>query len=220
MLRVAVLASGRGTNFQALHDACTTGYADAEIVCVATNRPQAGVLERAAAAGVDGVVVASKGIASREAYDNELLDALEPFKADLVCGSGFMRIFSPVFIGAYRDNLLNVHPSLLPAFPGTHVIEEAWNWGAKVTGVTVHLMTEDLDSGPVVYQRALDVDASSTVEDLERRIHLLEYALYPKALKLFAEGSFRIDGRRVVIERDVEDPPWAGELPPGLAGDS
>jgi phosphoribosylglycinamide formyltransferase-1 len=217
MLRVAVLASGKGTNFQALHDACTTGYADAEIVCVATNRPQAGVLERAAAAGIETVVVASKGIHRRQDYDNQLLDALEGFKADLVCGSGFMRIFSSVFIGAYRDNILNVHPSLLPAFPGIDVIEEAWNWGAKVTGVTVHVMTEKVDGGPVVYQRAVEVSESPTLEDLERRIHLLEYTLYPKALKLFAEGSFHIDGRRFVIECDVDDPPWAGSLPPGLA---
>lgn len=216
MLRVAVLASGRGTNFQALHDACTTGYADAQIVCVATNRPKAGVLDRARDAEIETVVVPSKGVPAREVYDARLLDALEGFKADLVCGSGFMRIFSPVFIDAYRDNILNVHPSLLPAFPGTNVIEEAWNWGAKVTGATVHVMNEELDAGPIVYQRALDVSASPTLEDLERRIHLLEYTLYPKALKLFAEGRFHIEGRKFVIERDVEDPPWAGDLPPGL----
>jgi phosphoribosylglycinamide formyltransferase-1 len=216
MLRVAVLASGKGTNFQALHDACTSGYADAQIVCVATNRPKAGVLTRAEAVEVDNVVVPSKGVPTREVYDARLLDALEGFKADLVCGSGFMRIFSSVFIDAYRDNILNVHPSLLPAFPGTNVIEEAWNWGAKTTGVTVHVMTEDLDAGPIVYQRPLDVSPSPNLADLERRIHLLEYTLYPKALKLFAEGRFHIEGRRFVIERDVEDPPWAGALPPGL----
>lgn len=218
MLRVGVLASGSGTNLQALLDACTTGYADAEVVCVLTNKADAGALRRAEAARIDGVFVDPKGAGSREGYDSLLIEQLEDRKVELVCGAGFLRILSPLFISAFPGRALNIHPSLLPSFPGLHAIEQAWNAGVKVTGVTVHVMSEDLDAGPIVFQRAVDVTATDTLESLERKVHLTEYTLYPKALRLFAEGDVRVEGGRVTAPHEVPDPPWAGGLPPGLRG--
>lgn len=218
MLRVGVLASGEGTNFQTLHDACVTGYAAAEIVCVLSNRREAGVLRRAAHAGIEGIFVDPADAPDRESYDRLLLANLKRFGVDLVCCAGYMRILSPVFCEAYRHQALNVHPSLLPAFSGLRPIEQAWEWGARVTGATVHVMTAELDAGPIVFQRAVDVRPDDTLESLERRIHLAEYVVYPKALRFWAESeSIRLSGRRVIVDAEPPDPPWAGGLPPSLA---
>jgi phosphoribosylglycinamide formyltransferase-1 len=214
-LRVAVLASGRGTNFQALHDACATGYAPAEIVCVITNRKDAQVVDRARAAGVEVVVVRHKD-RDPEEVDAVILKAFDARRVDLACYAGYMRIRGPAFAKAMDGRVLNVHPSLLPAFPGAHPIRDAWDWGVKMSGVTVHFGTEDLDMGPIVLQRAVEIAPDDTIESFEHKIHLIEYTLYPKALKLFAEGALRLDGRRIVVTEDVDDPPWAGGLPPGL----
>lgn len=219
MLRVGILASGEGTNFQALHDACATGYAHARIVVALTNRPDAGVLRRADRAGVDAAYVDPQEASSREGYDEMLLAHLRKHDVELVCGAGFLRILSPVFVDAYANRILNVHPSLLPAFPGLDANERAWDWGVKVTGVTVHLIDAELDHGPILYQRAVDVLPTDDLASLTARLHAVEYALYPKALRYWAEcGGVRLDGRRVVIEREVPDPPWAGGPPPGLEG--
>lgn len=215
MLRVAVLASGNGTNFQALHDACTTGYADAEIVCVLTNKRDAPVLERAARAGVEGVFVDHKGL-TREARDEVLLQHYDERGVDFACHTGYMRILGRPYSKAMEGRALNVHPSLLPAFAGAHPMEDAWEWGVKTSGVTIHFHTEELDAGPIVLQRSVDVDRDDTFESFERNMHLVEYAIYPKALKLFADGALRTEGRRVLLDHDVEDPPWSGSLPPGL----
>jgi len=216
VLRVGVLASGDGTNFQALHDACVTGYADAEIVCVLTNKRSAGVLRRAAHAGVEGVFVDPKDTEGRDAYDRMLLANLKMFGVDLVCGAGFMRILGPGFVAAYHNRILNVHPSLLPAFPGLDAIEQAWNHGVKVTGATVHIIDAELDGGPIVFQRAVEVRPDDTIETLTERVHLAEYAIYPKALRFWGSlDRIKISGR-TVITGDVPDPPWAGELPPAL----
>jgi phosphoribosylglycinamide formyltransferase-1 len=216
VLRVAVLASGNGTNFQALQDACATGYAPAEIACVLTNKRAAGVMERAARAGVEGVVVPHKGL-DREKCDELILRELEARSVDLVCHAGYMRIRGRTYCKALEGRVFNIHPSLLPAFPGgTHAIQDAWEWGVKTSGATVHFATEELDMGPIIVQRAVDVAPDDSYESFEHKIHLAEYVVYPKAVKLFAEGRMRVEGRRVVIEGDVSDPPWAGELPPGL----
>jgi phosphoribosylglycinamide formyltransferase-1 len=216
-LRVAVLASGRGTNFQALHDACATGYAPAEIVCVITNKKGAPVVERARAAGVETVVVRHKD-RDPEEVDAVILKAFEARGVQLACYAGYMRIRGPAFAKAMDGRVLNVHPSLLPAFPGAHPIQDAWDWGVKLSGVTVHFGTEELDMGPIVLQRPVEIKANDTLATFEAKIHLAEYTLYPKAVKLFAEGALRLEGRRVIITKDVADPPWAGDLPPGLKG--
>jgi phosphoribosylglycinamide formyltransferase 1 len=215
MLRVAVLASGNGTNFQALHDACATGYAPAEIVCVITNKKDAGVVGRANGAGVEAVVVRHKD-RDVEEVDEVMLRALETRRVDLVCYAGYMRIRGRTFCKTLEGRIMNIHPSLLPAFPGAHPIQDAWDWGVTVSGATVHYASEELDMGPIILQRAVEIASDDTIESFEQKIHIAEYAIYPKAVKLHAEGLLRIEGRRVVIERDVEDPPWVGELPPGL----
>ncbi len=215
MLRVAVLASGDGTNFQALQDACTTGYAPAEIACVLTNKRDAGVVERANRAGVEVVVVRHKD-RDPEEVDAVILKAFEKRGVEAALNAGYMRIRGPAYCKAMDGRALNVHPSLLPAFPGAHPIRDAWEWGVRISGVTVHFANEDLDMGPIILQRAVEISAEDSLASFEDKIHRMEYRLYPKALKLYAEGLLRIEDRCVVIERVVDDPPWAGDLPPGL----
>lgn len=216
MLRIAVLASGRGTNFQALHDACTSGYIDGTIACVLTNKRKAGVVERAEQASVEVLVLPHKGRDTLE-VDEDIVRAFEQRNIGLVCNAGYSRIRGAVYCKAFDGRAMNIHPSLLPAFPGgMHAITDAWEWGVKTSGVTVHFATEDLDAGPIIVQRAVDVAVDDTLETFERKIHLAEYAIYPKAVRLFAEERLRIEGRRVVVDGDVPEVPWAGSLPPGL----
>lgn len=217
MLRVAVLASGKGTNFQALHDACATGYVDAEIACVLTNTRRAGVVERAERAGVEVVVLPHKGLET-EVVDEAIVREFEARGVELACNAGYMRIRGRTYCKAMDGRALNIHPALLPAFPGAHPIQDAWEWGVRTSGVTVHFATEDLDMGPIVLQKAVDISDDDTLETFEHKIHLAEYTIYPKAVRLFAEGRLRVEGRRVHIDGEVPDPPWAGELPPGLRG--
>jgi phosphoribosylglycinamide formyltransferase-1 len=215
MLRVAVLASGNGTNFQALCDACVTGYAPAEVACLVTNAKDARVVGRANAAGVEVVAVRHRD-RSTEEVDEVILRALETRGVDAAFNAGYMRIRGAAYCKAMDGRAFNVHPSLLPAFTGAHPIQDAWDWGVKVSGVTVHYATEDLDMGPIVMQRAVAIAPDDTLESFEAKIHLTEYAVYPKVLKMHAEGLLRMEGRKVIVKGDVEDPPWAGELPPGL----
>lgn len=214
-----MLASGEGTNFEALYDACATGYADAEIAVVLCNRRGAKVLERADRAGVEGVFIDPKQAASREEYDRVLQTHLEMYGVDLVCGAGFMRILSAPFVESYRDRILNVHPSLLPAFPGLDAIEQAWEWGVKVTGATVHIIDTELDHGPILFQHAVEVRPDDTLATLTERVHLAEYTIYPKALRFWgSQGGVQISGRRVIVDEEVPDPPWSPGLPPALQG--
>lgn len=214
-LRIAVLASGNGTNFQALHDACASGYIDGEVACVLTNKRSAPVMERAARAGVEGVVVPHKGL-DREVVDELIVKELDARGVDVACNAGYMRIRGRTYCKALEGRAFNIHPSLLPAFPGAHPIADAFEWGVKLSGVTVHFATEELDMGPIIIQRAVPIAPDDTLESFERKMHLVEYAIYPKALRLYAEGHLRIEGRRVVIEGDVDEVPWNGDLPPGL----
>jgi phosphoribosylglycinamide formyltransferase 1 len=214
VLRVGVLASGSGTNFQALQDACASGYAPAEIAVVVTNKADAGVLGRAARAGVEAAFVDPRAACSREEYDRQVRAWLDKHEVGLICGAGYLRLLSTPFVEAYAGRILNVHPSLLPAFPGLHAIDQAWSYGVKTTGVTVHFIEAALDSGPVIYQRAVPVPA--TLDELETAVHLVEYELYPMALKAFAERRIALDGRHVTIDGTVPPPPWAGRRPPGL----
>jgi phosphoribosylglycinamide formyltransferase-1 len=193
---LGVLISGRGSNLQAIIDAVAAGRLDARIAAVISNRPEAQGLERANAAGLETLCMSHKGHASRDDYDRALAAALRERGVNLVCLAGFMRLLGPSFLDAFPNAVLNVHPSLLPAFPGLDAQHQAWAHGAKVSGVTVHLVDRDLDAGPIVLQAAVPVLEHDTPESLAARILVEEHRVYPEAIRLVLEGRWKIEGRR------------------------
>jgi phosphoribosylglycinamide formyltransferase-1 len=205
-LAVGVLASGRGSNLQALLDACAAPGFPARVVVVISDREQAAALERARAAGVEALWVDPKDFADRESFDAALVRELEARKVALVCHAGFMRILSPAYVRAFAGRALNVHPSLLPAFPGLHAQRQALAHGTKVAGATVHFVDEGVDTGPIVLQASVPVEPGDTEETLSARILAEEHRLYPAALRLFAEGRLEVVGRRVIIKEASKEP--------------
>lgn len=197
MTKLAVLCSGRGTDLQSIIDAIKCGELDAEISIVLTDKPQVMALERAEKAGIKNLCVDRKKFASRADFETELLKNLEG--VDLVVLAGFMRILSPEFVRHYEGRLMNIHPSLLPAFPGAHAHRDALNYGVKISGCTVHFVDEGTDSGPIILQAAVEVHEDDTEETLSARILEQEHIIYPKAIKLFVEGKLKIVGRQVII---------------------
>ena len=180
--RLGVLISGRGSNLQAIIEAIGDGRLDAVIAVVISNRADAAGLERAATAGIDTVVIDHRLFAAREDFDRALVAELRSRGVDLVCLAGFMRRLSPVFIGAFPDRVLNIHPSLLPAFPGLHPQQQALDRGASVSGATVHFVNNELDAGPIVLQREVPVLPGDTADTLAARILEVEHSLYPDAI--------------------------------------
>jgi phosphoribosylglycinamide formyltransferase-1 len=197
--RIGVLISGRGSNLQALIDAQRAGQLGGEIAVVISNVEAAAGLERARKVGVPAVFRDHRG-KRREDYDQELLAILAEHAVDLVCLAGYMRLLSPRFIQAFAGRILNVHPSLLPAFPGLDAQRQALEHGAKVSGATVHLVDEGLDSGPIVVQEAVAVQDLDDAEALARRILEAEHRIYPRAVRILLSGRLRIEGRRVIVE--------------------
>ena len=197
MTKLAVLCSGRGTDLQSIIDAIQRGELNAEISIVLTDKPNVMALERAEKAGIKNLCVDRKKFASRADFESELLKNLEG--VDLVVLAGFMRILSPDFVRRYEGRLMNIHPSLLPAFPGAHAHRDALNYGVKVSGCTVHFVDEGTDSGPIILQAAVEVHEDDTEETLSARILEQEHIIYPKAIKLFVEGRLKIVGRQVII---------------------
>jgi phosphoribosylglycinamide formyltransferase 1 len=196
--RIGVLLSGRGSNFEALADSVAAGrIPDAQIAVVISNREGAPGLERATARGIPSRVIPSKGI-EREAYDRLVVAALEEARADLVCLAGFMRLLSPYFIAAFPRRILNIHPSLLPAFPGLEAQRQALEYGVQCTGCTVHFVDENLDAGAIVAQAVVPVEPGDTAETLAARILKEEHRIYTEAVRLVLSGQFRIEGRRVL----------------------
>ena len=195
---LGVLISGRGTNLQSIIDAVAAGRLEASVAVVVSNRADAAGLERASRAGIETLVLDHHG-RSREAYDAQLIEALRARSIDLVCLAGFMRILSPGFIQAFANRILNIHPSLLPAFPGVNPPYQAWEHGAKISGATVHLVDESLDGGPIVRQEALELRPADTPESLAARILEIEHRIYPAAIGDVLKGGWRIEGRRFVI---------------------
>jgi phosphoribosylglycinamide formyltransferase-1 len=196
--RIGVLLSGRGSNFAALADSIAAGrIRDAEIALVLSNREGAPGLAHAAARGLPSRVIPSKGI-EREAYDRMAVAALDDARVDLVCLAGFMRLLSPYFISAFRGRILNIHPSLLPAFPGLESQRQALEYGVKFSGCTVHFVDEDLDAGPIIGQAVVPIEAGDTPETLSARILAEEHRIYTEAVQLVLSGKFRIEGRRVL----------------------
>jgi len=199
-LRVGVLVSGRGSNLQALLDASARRDYPAEVVVVISDRERAAALERARAARVEALYVNPKDFADREAFDLELVRELTARRVGLVCTAGFMRILSPAFTRAFAGRAMNIHPSLLPAFPGLHVQRQALDYGVKVAGATVHFLDEGaVDTGPIILQASVPVLPDDTEDTLAARILIEEHRLYPEAVRLFAEGRLSIAGRRVTV---------------------
>ncbi len=199
MKKLGILLSGRGSNFEAIATAVRSGAIPAEIALVVSNRPSAIGLESARALGLNAVCLPSNGMA-RESYDQLLADELRRHHVDLVCLAGFMRVLSPVFIRAFEGRILNIHPSLLPAFPGLDAQSQALTHGVRVSGCTVHFVDQGLDSGPIVSQTAVPVEDGDTVETLSQRILAAEHQAYPQAIAFVLAGRYRIEGRRVVAE--------------------
>jgi len=198
-LALGVLLSGSGTNLQALIDAIAAGRLHARIAVVISNVPGAPGLERARAHGLTAVVVGHREAPSREAYDARLVEVLRAHGVALVVLAGFMRLVSPVLLNAYPARVLNIHPALLPAFPGLHAERQALEHGARLTGVTVHFVDEETDHGPILAQAAIAILADDSEATLHARIQDQEHRLYPFAIQLIAEGRVRVEGRRVVI---------------------
>ena len=202
-LRVGVLVSGRGSNLQALLDACARPGYPAEVVVVISDRERAVALDRARVAGVEALVVNPKDFADREAFDLALVRELTARRVGLVCTAGFMRILSSAFTRAFAGRAMNIHPSLLPAFPGLHAQRQALDHGAKVAGATVHFLDEGaVDTGPIILQASVPVQPDDTEDTLSARILAEEHRLYPEAVRLFAEGRLSIAGRRVLVRGD------------------
>jgi phosphoribosylglycinamide formyltransferase-1 len=196
--RLGVLISGRGSNLQAIIDAVACGSLDATIAAVISNRPEAPGLTRARQAGIDAVFLNAKEYESRDAYDAAIAGALRERHVDVVCLAGFMRLVGPALLSAFPDRILNIHPSLLPAFPGLDAQRQAFDHGVRVTGATVHLVTLELDSGPIIAQAAVPVLDDDTPETLAARVLVEEHRLYPEAIQIVLDGGWRIEGRRFV----------------------
>src|SRR5437660_9112603 len=198
MKRIGVLVSGRGSNFEALADSVVAGrIPEAEIVLVLSNRDGAPGIDRARARGLATRVIPSKGL-EREAYDRQVVAALHEAKVDLVCLAGYMRLLSPYFVSAFPQRILNIHPSLLPSFPGLEAQKQALDYGVKFAGCTVHFVDENLDAGPIILQSAVPVEDGDTEEMLSARILKEEHEIYSEAVKIVLEGKYKILGRRVV----------------------
>jgi phosphoribosylglycinamide formyltransferase 1 len=202
-LRVGVLVSGRGSNLQALLDASARANYPAEVSVVISDRERAAALDRARAAGVETLFVNPKDFGDREAFDLALVRELTARRVGLVCTAGFMRILSSAFTRAFAGRAMNIHPSLLPAFPGLHAQRQALDHGAKVAGATVHFLDEGaVDTGPIILQSSVPVHADDTEDTLSARILTEEHRLYPEAVRLFAEGRLSVAGRRVLVKGD------------------
>ena len=217
MIRLGVLASGGGTNLQAILDACAARRISAEVAVVVSNVPSAGALERARQAGVATEVIPSKGITDREAYDLRLVETLRAHRVDLVCLAGYMRLVTPAFLRAFGPTpetrgcprVVNVHPGLLPSFPGLHAQRQCVEYGARFGGCTVHFVDEGTDTGPVIAQAVVPVEPGDTEETLALRILAQEHRLYPQAIQWFAEGRLSVQGRRVAVAGARTPPPGA-----------
>jgi phosphoribosylglycinamide formyltransferase-1 len=197
--RIGVLLSGRGSNFEALAESVAVGrIPNAEMALVVSHREDAPGIERARERGIEARVIPSRGL-EREAYDKLVAAALEEKNVDLVCLAGYMRLLSPYFVAAFPHRILNIHPSLLPAFPGLEAQRQALEHGAKFSGCTVHFVDENLDAGPIVLQACVPIEDRDTVGTLSERILREEHRIYSEAVRLVLEGRFRIENRRVLI---------------------
>jgi phosphoribosylglycinamide formyltransferase-1 len=205
--RLGILISGRGSNLQAIIDAIAESRLDATIALVISNRSDAPGLDRAAAAGIETLVIEHRAFKSRAEFDLAIVAALRQRGVTLVCLAGFMRLLGPEFIAAYPNAVLNIHPSLLPAFPGVDAQKQAFEHGVKVTGATVHFVSAELDAGPIVLQSPVFVRPHDSADTLAARILVEEHRLYPEAIRLVLDGGWKINGRRVILPSPMEQTP-------------
>lgn len=199
MMNFAVFASGNGSNLQAIINAVKKGRVRANLKLVVSDNPSAYALERARKARIKSIVIEPTGFLDRESFDREVIRRLDQEQIDFIVLAGFMRILSPVFIQKYPHKILNIHPAILPAFKGAHAIKDAFEYGARVTGVTVHFIDEKVDHGPIILQEVVKISPRDTLASLEKKIHAIEHKIYPKAVDLFARGRVKIEGRTVKI---------------------
>jgi phosphoribosylglycinamide formyltransferase-1 len=198
-MNFAVLASGRGGNLKAIIDAVKAGEIKADLNLVISDKKEAYALEHARQAQIQAVYINPKDFADREAFDRAVIEHLRKAKVDFIVLAGYMRLLSAYFIGQYPNKILNIHPSLLPAFRGTHAIKAAFDYGVKVTGPSVHFVVDEVDAGPVILQEPVRIEPDDTLELLEEKIHQVEHRIYSQAIDLFVRGKLKIEGRKVII---------------------
>lgn len=197
--RIAVFLSGRGSNFMAIHDAIVTGEIDAEIVLVFSNKKDARGLQIAKERDLQTLFLNPKDFPSKEAYDEAIISEVKKRDVDLICLAGYMKILTPLFCNTFKNKVINIHPALLPSFPGLHVQQKAIDWGVRYSGATVHFVTADVDMGPIILQAVVPVIPNDTEESLSERILKEEHKIYPESVKLYFEGRLEVKGRRVYI---------------------
>jgi len=198
-VNIAVFASGRGTNFGAIIKAIKSGKIKADLSLLVSDTPKAGAVGRAKRAGIKIALVKREDFASKESFEARIIEHLEAGRIDLIVLAGFMRMLSLEFVKKYTGRILNIHPALLPSFKGVDAIKDAFDYGVKVTGVSVHFVDEKMDHGPIILQKALPVDQEDTLESLEKKIHKIEHRIYPEAIRLFVEGKLKLEGRKVKV---------------------
>ena len=198
-MKIAVFASGRGTNFAALLRVVKKGKIKADISLLVCDKPKAAAIGRARRAGVRVALVKREDFATRSDFEQKIIQHLEGNDIGLIVLAGFMRVLGSDLVNRYKDKILNIHPALLPAFKGAHAIKDAFDYGAKTTGVTVHFVDEKMDHGPIILQAPVKIEETDTLESLEAKIHKVEHKIYPQAINLFIEGKLKIEGRKVRI---------------------
>jgi len=197
--RVAVLLSGRGSNFRAIHDAMLAGTINADIVLVFSNKAEAPGLQTAKERGLETLYLDPKAFPTKDDYDAAIVEELRKRQVDLVCLAGYMKIITPLFCRAFRNQIMNIHPALLPSFPGLHAQKQAVDWGVRYSGATVHFVWEEVDAGPIILQAVVPVYQDDTEETLADRILEWEHKIYPEAVRLYFEGKLEVRGRKVFI---------------------
>ncbi|MBF0511822.1 MAG: phosphoribosylglycinamide formyltransferase [Candidatus Omnitrophica bacterium] len=198
-MNFAVLASGKGSNLKAMIDAIRNGQIKAELKVVISDKKEAFCLEHARKALIPAIFIDPKDFKDREAFDKAVIDCLVKHQVDFVVLAGYMRLLSSFFLKQYPNKVLNIHPALLPSFKGTHAIQEAFDYGVKLTGPTVHFVTEAMDEGPIILQEAIEIKPKDTLESMAEKIHNAEHKIYPQAIDLFVRGKLKVEGRKVIV---------------------
>ncbi len=207
MLKIAVFISGSGTNLQSIIDNCESGKVDAEIVLVLSNEPDAYGIERSKKHDIPSVVINHRDYSSRKEFEDAILESIGGYEIDLICLAGFMRVLTDNFLGRFPNRVINIHPALLPSFAGTQGQQDAFDYGAKFAGCTVHFVDAGVDTGPIIIQAVVPLKQGDTVETLKKRILAQEHKVYPQAIQYIAKGAAEIVGRKVVIKDlgEIED---------------